>query len=418
VSESTAVSPTPDEVEAYIRRVEKESGRLAKVREVIRSGQGRPIYAVTLTDPSAKDADKQHAMIVAGQHGNEESGRIIALALIDWLVGAGRKVLRGQKLVVMPCVNPDGAMLDIYGTPGGILPNHDHPPAGATIPEGIAVEQVARELQPEVFVDVHARGGAGYSHDMVLYPAPRPYTEDHNIFHTIALEMAAAGERAGIPNIVHPLSWPGWIGSDDVNFPSTMCFAYRRFKAIPIITETSEHNQVSPPVALRVRAGMARLKALLAWGERRHPCLYYPGYPCYLAAGMFHAGVVAVGKTAAARRASRVGIWENVDAWRTLAAETPERPASKKTIGEYDGQPLPHGAGIQVRAVGRMRLKSVAFNGRKLRPSETDGYYSWQDRCSTFVVVARPKFAPGHYEIAMEFGEPDTTKKNKDSREP
>jgi hypothetical protein len=403
VATSVPVSPTPDEVEAHVRRVAAKFPRLVKVREAARSGQGRPIWAVTLTDPAAREADKQHAMIVAGQHGNEESGRIIALALVDWLVGAGRKTLRRQKIVVMPCVNPDGAMMDTYGTPAGVLPNHDHGPEGATIPEGIAVEAVARKLEPELFVDLHARGFAGYSHDMVLYPAPRPYTEDHNIFHAMAVEAAAAGERAGLPNVVHPLSWPGWIGSDDINAPSTMCFAYRNFRAIPFITETSEHNEVSPPLRLRASAGVARLAALLAWGERRHPCLFYAGYPCSLAAGMFHAGVASVGRTAAARRASRLGIWRNIDAWKKLSVEMPERPAATRVLIEYAGEPLPHGAGIQIRVVGRRRIRRVAFDGRTLRPSETSGYIRWQDRCSTFVVVARPRFEPGAHEMVVEF---------------
>jgi hypothetical protein len=400
---TSPVSPTPDEVEAHLRRVAARFPRLVKMRAAARSGEGRPIWAVTLTDPAAGAADKQHAMIIAGQHGNEESGRIIALALIDWLVGAGRRTLRCQKIVVMPCVNPDGAMLDTYGTPAGVLPNHDHSPAGATIPEGIAVEDVARQLEPELFVDLHARGFAGYSHDMVLYPGPRPYTEDHNIFHAMAVEAAAASERAGLPTVVHPLSWPGWIGSDDLSAPSTMCYAYRTFRAIPMITETSEHNEVSPPEPLRAGAGVARLAALLAWGERRHPCLYYAGYPCSLAAGMFHAGVAAAGRTAAARRASRLGIWRNIDAWNKLSVEMPERPAATKVLVEYAGEPLPHGAGIQVRVVGRRRIGRVTFNGRTLRPSETSGYISWRDRCSTFVVAARPTFGPGAYEMVVEY---------------
>ena len=74
---------------------------------------GKPIYAVTITDPDVSDVDKQHALIVGGQHGNEESGRMVALATIDWLVTkAAAATRRKQVIAIMPNVSPDSCDVD------------------------------------------------------------------------------------------------------------------------------------------------------------------------------------------------------------------------------------------------------------------------------------------------------------------
>jgi len=400
---SKAVSPTPREVEAHILGLRARHPRLVKVDVARTSAEGRPIYAVTVTDPGASDDRKQHVLIVAGQHGNEEGGRLLALAALDHLVSpAGRETRRRQKVAVFPCVNPDGAEADTHLTPAGTAPNLDHGPGGAKTPEGIAIEKVAWALGPELFIDMHSRGYAGASFDMVLYPAARVYTEDDNLLHAIAAEMTRAGEKAGIPQITHPLTWPGWSGPGP-DEPSTTLFAYRHFKSLVFLTETCEDNAVAYPAGDRVRSGLAKIRALLAYGNRRHPKLRYAGYPCYLVAGMFLSGIVAVGKTAAARRASRLAAWKNRDGFTKLERSAPEQPRHKRLTLEYGGEPLPDGIGVQTFARGRLKVKSVTLNGRRLSRSETDGYYAWYDGCSTFVVVATASLAAGKHEIEVRY---------------
>ncbi len=397
------MSPTPGEVEGHILKLREDHPRLVRVDAAGRSQQGRGIYAVTVTSPTAGDDDKQHALIVAGQHGNEESGRLLALATLDWLVSrAGGETRRKQRVVVVPCVNPDGAEADAHLTPSGAAPNLDHGPGGAVSPEGAAVERIAEAIEPELFVDMHARGYAGCSYGMVLYPGTKVYTEDDNVLHAIAAEMAAAGERGGIPQVAHPLTWPGW-GGDEPDHPSTTRYAYRRFKSLVFLTETCEDNSQSYPAAARVASGLAKMKALLAHGNRRHPKLYYSGYPCCVVAGMFLSGIVAVGPTAAARRASRVAAWRNVAGFRRLERRTPEKAKVKRLVLAYDGRPLPAGAGVQTFARGRLAVRSVRLRGRRLSKSETDGYYTFRDGCSTFVVVAIADLQPGEYDIEIRY---------------
>jgi hypothetical protein len=360
---------------------------------------GRPIHAVTVTAGDVADDDKQHVLLVAGQHGNEESGRMLALATMDWLVSrAGAATRRRQKIVIMPCVNPDGAAADIHNTPAGVAPNLDHGPAGPTSPEGQAVEDVADALRPELFVDMHARGYTGFSYDMILWPDSKPYTEDDNVLHALAAEMAAAGEAGGIPQVSHPLTWPGW-GEPGFDQPSTTCWMYRNFKSIVFLTESAEANRIGPSAEVRMASALAKIRALLAHGNRRHRKLYYEGYPCFMTAGMFVCGIVAVGQTAAQRRHSRIDAWRNRAAFTKLDRELPEQALHKRLHLQYDGELLPAGVGVQSFTTGKCQVVSVRVNGRALRPGETDGWYAWHDVCATYVVAALPDLRRGQYVI-------------------
>jgi len=402
-SPTTGVYPLAADIEAHLQRLLRKHPRLVRLRRVTDSVQGRPILAATITDPALPARDKQHVLVVAGQHGDEESGRLVALALADWLLTKpAAETLRNQKIVIMPCVNPDGAETDSHPNADGVFPNRDHGPGGARTPEGQSVEIVANDLQPDVFVDLHAAGGTGCGVDMVLFPWAKPYTEDEHLLHIIAADMAAAGERAGIPQMTFPLTWPGWSGPGP-NAPSTTLWHYRRFKSLVFLTENTEHNDHAYPLRHRVRAGLAKLKALLAWGNRRHPKLRYPGYPTMLAGGMFHRGVVALGKTTAARRASRVAIWRNVTKFDRLDYHCPQEAKRKIIELEYSGDPLPAGAGIQTFARGKLDVASATLDGRRLRKSETSGYYSFHDSCSTFTVVAIPRLEPRAYHIEIAY---------------
>lgn len=397
---SRAASPTTADVQRRVADLAVAAPERVQVRTVEQSGQGRPIDAVTLTDPSVRDELKQHVLIVAGQHGNEESGRLIALELMDRLLGeAHRDILRQQKIVVMPNVNPDGAEDDSHETPGGVRPNMDHGPNGATTPEGRAVERIAKELTPDVFVDMHARGHAGCSYDMVLYPQTKSYTEDDNLFHQIAFEMAAAGERAGLPHITHPLSWwiapPGDVGA-------TTAWTYRDFKSIVMLTESTEDNGHGYPQALTAEVGVARVMALLACGQRRHPKLYYPGYPNAHVLGMFSTAVVAAGETAAERRRSRIGIWRQRQAFTSIGAKLPELCDRKTVVVEYAGMALEHGLGLMHRVAGHRDVAEVRCCGRPLQPSETDGYYTYRDEVSTYVVAAFRNLEAGIKEVQID----------------
>jgi len=396
------VFPLSADVEAHIKKVKRAHPDIVKVRSVIKSVQGRPIHAVTVTDPDVSDVDKQTVLVVGGQHGNEESGRIVALGLIDWLVTkSAAATRRKQKIVVMPNINPDAAEIDLHANVIGIQPNLDHDArTGPKTPEGRSVEMVARKLVPDVYVDLHACGGMGCSTDLVLYPRFKPHTLDDYFLHVIADEMLAAGEKAGIPQATFCLSW--W-GVEPFDSPSSTAWCYRLFKSIVFLTENTESNRYSYSVRDRERAGVAKLKALLAWGNRRYPKLRYPGYPNMLVSGTFDRGLMAVGKTAAARRDSRIDIWRNLERFKRFSYAFPSKPKEKAFHVEYSGPSLKHGVAFQTNVRGKLKVDKVTLNGRKLRPSETNGYYFWSHGPATFLVVAVSDFKKGKYLVEVSY---------------
>jgi len=332
---------------------------------------------------------------------------VVALRLIDFLLAdENRETLRRQRILVMPNVSPDAAEADTYETPAGIKPNLDFGPDGQRSPEAAALRKVADALQPDVYVDIHARGHSGWSHDMVLFPPARPYTEDEHLLHTIATAMAAEGETSGIPHVVHPLTWPGW-GGYDLNQPSSTLYMYRQFKSLVFLTENAESHDDplggSHTRETQLASGIGRLRPLLALGNSRSPQSFYNGYPIPPAVGMHHAGIIGIGKTAAERRRSRIAIWQQSDAFGAVAAVVPEKPGVKRLRVSYNGQTLKTGVGFQVRAAGHRELSGVSIDGRPLSAGEADGFFTWHDAHTTFAVAALPTLAPGEFEIVFQF---------------
>ncbi len=400
---SKAARPTPRDIERQLGRLADAHPRMVAVESAGMSAEGRRILAATVAGPRTDPDDRQHALVVAGQHGNEEGGRMVALGLLDWLVSPGAaETRRKQAVTVVPCVNPDGAAADTHKAPSGVAPNRDHAPGGAESPEGLAVESLAERLQPELFADLHARGYAGCSYDMVLWPAARPYTEDALLLHEIALEMTRAGEAAGVPHVAHPLTWPGW-GGDDFDGPSTTTYAYRRFKSMVFLTETAESDRHAIAPEARVASGLAKLKVLLARGNARHPKLHDAGYPVDLLAGSFCWGVVAVGATAAERRANRVAAWRGREAFARIDTCCPEPPDARRCILHVEGRPPAATVALQASIAGRRRVASVRLNGRSVEADPAAGWTSWQAPPATFVRVALPGLSAGRHELRVRF---------------
>ena len=400
-----AISPTSAEVIDRIKAaVRKHPGKVTAKR-IGTSTAGSAIYAAVVTDKKTSNTDKQNVCITGGFHGNEESGRAISLSLLDWLVTPAAKAIRAnQRIFIVPNVNPDGADIDCHYLPSGAKLSFDFGLDGPKYPESAAVHKLLCDVQPELYVDLHARGHAGWSYDMVMFPVTREYTEDEALLYEIATEMTAAGEAAGSPHVMHTLRW--WHGSN-LDGPEVTKFAYRQFKSLVLLTETAEINDAGRSLAHRAKVGLARMKTLLAYGNKHHPKLYYRGYPNYLVAGSFYGGLVAIGKTATARRASRVGACGNLDhfslAGRGKGNSNQHQRKERTPILKYAGKALSAGIGLQYCNPGRLKVKSVHLNGKKLRLSETNGFYTWRSNCATYTVVAIPKLKRGSYAINIAY---------------
>lgn len=360
-----------------------------------RSTEGRRLCGAILTDPDRPAADKQHALIVAGRHGNEETGRMTALALIDWLLSpGGRATLRHQVVAVLPNVNPDACARDGYRHPsgpdvGGDL-DTDEPLA-----ESQFLDRIAQRLQPDLLIDLHAMGHVGCTYDMTLFPEPRPYTEDDNLFHQVATTMCEAGERAGLPHLSHPMRW--WDAVD-----TGICARYYgQMKTLAMLTESAESNTVNHPLALRRRSALAKVKAALALGQRRHPKLLHAGYPTALVIGSYHLGLVALGRTASIRRRGRVALWQQRDHVVHVGSDgMPMADRHKCYRIEYRGPPLAHPLGLQVLVRHGQGPRQVTLAGKLLPPTAIS---TWRYQGMTCVVVALPTLTTGTLRCEMHF---------------
>lgn len=388
-------APTSQDVLLMLGRLQKRHPGEVTLITLGHTAEHRPMVAARLRSSAGVAAkQKARALIVAGQHGNEESARAVALGLMKALLSPAHQHLLGwQDVLIIPDLSPDAAARNSYETPAGIKPNLDHGPRGPVSPEANALQSASREFMPDLFVDVHARGQAGCSYDMVLFPPARPYTEDEGVLWRTARLAADAGQRYGIPHVVHPLTWPGW-GGPGLDHPSSTLWHYRTFKSLVLLTETCESDTFAYPMALRVRTGVARLLAVLAIAGERHTSLPKRGYPVDLITGTFTRGIIAHAPTAEQRRQCRSSLWREADHL-NLKAEIPEHPDRRVVTFEYDGATLYCSYAVLMRFAGRRRVQRVLVNGRAIPRDRHRGWHAYRDGACTCVTAAMPMVRHG-----------------------
>lgn len=356
------------------------------------SSEGRPLLAAVLTDPGTPAADKHHALIVAGRHGNEESGRGIALALLEWLLDDGRELLAEFVITVLPNANPDACACDGYRHPTGPDVGGDLDQADP-LPESRFIEALAEAHPPDLVMDLHACGHVGCSHDMALTPETRPYTEDATTFLLTCEAMCGAAQRrTGIPQLHHPMRW--W----DANDHGICARYYRRYKALAILTETAESNATAHPWPLRIASGLAKIQRGLEQARDRHPRLPQAGYATDLVLGGFHLGLVAIGCDAAARRTSRIAIWRRADDLTTLGADAlPEDDLRKRIAIVNDGPAIAAPIGLQLQLRHAHAPRRLLVDGALTPPVAT-----WRDGPSTLVVAPLPQLRSGRTVVEFD----------------
>ena len=159
-----------EEVAAFLSALDARSPELT-VRVVGRSLArdeygARDIYLAVLSDkavpsPESLDRTKPTVLVVAAQHGNEQSAKEAVLWLLrDLALGDLRPLLDRVNVLVMPQVNPYGNFANIRVNELGLDMNRDHIKAET---EGVrAIHRVFRAWMPEVTIDVHEKGDDFY----------------------------------------------------------------------------------------------------------------------------------------------------------------------------------------------------------------------------------------------------------------
>jgi len=143
-----------DELTSYIQALEKQS-KIVKTEIIGQSVKGRNLYALKFSASEVgKDRAKIKVLILAQQHGNEQSGKEGILLLTRELLKPENRYLFDKiDLVLVPQVNPDGSELNQRRNANGMDLNRNH--LILTEPETIALHKFFDRYLFEVTMDVH-----------------------------------------------------------------------------------------------------------------------------------------------------------------------------------------------------------------------------------------------------------------------
>jgi hypothetical protein len=194
------------QVASFLESVSKASPRV-KVEAVGRTIEAKELPPVTLwlavvskegaATPASLDRRKPTILVLAAQHGNEQSGKEAALALIrDLAIGDLAPALDRVNVLVMPQTNPYGNYMNRRPNEQGIDLNRDH--VKLESPETRAIHAVFTAWMPEVTLDVHEKGygyyqvNTGCVTNANIAPAIRRFSE-RVIFRETEQEVTAAG---------------------------------------------------------------------------------------------------------------------------------------------------------------------------------------------------------------------------------
>ncbi|MER3523181.1 MAG: hypothetical protein C4326_03740 [Ignavibacteria bacterium] len=146
-----------EDVQSFLHCI--ENGRGITVQHIARTKNGRNVslVSITRTPPFGSDRKKLRVLLFAQQHGDEPSGKE-ALTMLIARASSGMldSVLQMIDLLIVPQMNPDGAILQQRRTADGVDLNRNH--VLLTSPETKALHDVFWHWLPEVTMDIHEYG--------------------------------------------------------------------------------------------------------------------------------------------------------------------------------------------------------------------------------------------------------------------
>lgn len=458
---------TSREYEATLEYWAKEFASILSVETAGVTREGVRIKLLRITDANTPDTDKQVCLISALHGGPERSGTTTVMHAIEWLLSDDPEAVetrRRQVVLLLPIINPYAYFeTDRFGNSSGIDPYTGGGPANWDLktmtykavdkaPEVKAVLNIVDLYQPEVHIDVHGTGLQEYPDDKLgnrtRYQGQTMFEVTGSAYSNYALRpwdwrvtdaIIAAGVEAGYPSdrfeadaqraywgpSMQAVSHQMWRGRP--NF-YTAQYAYAKY-----------HTMVAALEVGWEASGLARLKGMLRIGNRVWPTERQRGYPVDRVGSFIGHYVTSVGQTAAARRHSRVELWERQagftqavlypqtdgrdtyfvamnTAGQALLDESPDvfvdhirsRPEfDADTLSKFlaagpeikiaidrasrptkTADALEHGIGFRLRLPYRSpELLDVRVNGFLLGESETDGYTTWFGNGFTHVQI-------------------------------
>ena len=103
-----------EELESHMLQFSRRCSSIAKLHELGRTVEGRPILSLELSKAAGRQDGKPHFKYVGNVHGDEPTGRVLTLALAEHICetyGADntiRRLVEDLHLWLVPSMNPDG----------------------------------------------------------------------------------------------------------------------------------------------------------------------------------------------------------------------------------------------------------------------------------------------------------------------
>ena len=159
-----------EDVTRFLSRADELSKELT-VRIIGRTREARDysskdLYLCILTEegadcPPKLDRTKPTFLVIASQHGNEQSAKEAALRFVrDLAVGELKPLLKKVNFLVIPQANPYGNWFNQRGNEQDLDLNRDH--VKLESPEVESIHHVFRTWMPEITMDVHEKGDDFY----------------------------------------------------------------------------------------------------------------------------------------------------------------------------------------------------------------------------------------------------------------
>ena len=199
---------------------------LVTLREIGTSAGGRPITAVRLAHAEA--TPMWRVLLIGSQHGNEPAGREALLELVRMVAADGDLLPVDTEVWAIPTANPDGTAADTRRNAAGADLNRDW--LTLEQPETRAIHALARELPPDVAVDLHEFDrtssdwrDAGWDEWplVTLDTANHPLLPDA-VYDVGLAWIAAAGRRLDAAGIPFRRYLVGGVPPDEELRPSTL----------------------------------------------------------------------------------------------------------------------------------------------------------------------------------------------------
>lgn len=412
------------EVHAWIDNFVERHPQIAEKKVLGKSDDGKwDIPAVTITNKSIPDDDKQIAMATLLRHGQERGARIIGAEILTYLASDEAAETRNrQKIIVVPVANPEGFIRDEFNSTM----------YGITDMEKRIWGKLCEDDVPDMMIDYHSLGKSDATKydrgDMeVIIPAnSTKWGMDEQIYQQVANRMLEAAEAKGWPYEIHTLEDLSFYYFGDgpaarlpqrylqekvfllhiqnayehydaashlPGYTNYTCGpAYMKWHTLVFGMETN-HWSIKPEDGLG-ESGLLPCKALLDMGNNRFPWEKDPGYPTNLICGDFRISIRAAGNTPGARRDSRTKLWPERVNFDILKREMLENPETTLAEVGYLGENVP----LDFALCLRMRqdiINSVKIDGRDA------GFETFKDHCSTFLYIPMTVEKPGLQKLTI-----------------